>query len=51
MRCVQCLTNGDCAGRGGGGHVCDAPANQCVECLTNADCPTGMMCSTTHMCL
>jgi Cys-rich repeat protein len=51
MRCAECLTNGDCTGRGGGGRVCDPPTNHCVECLTNADCPTGMTCSTTQMCL
>jgi hypothetical protein len=52
-RCVQCLTNANCMGRGTS-TLCDPATDTCVQCLTNANCTNPMRptCSLTgHVCV
>ncbi|HMJ56931.1 MAG TPA: hypothetical protein VK540_32910 [Polyangiaceae bacterium] len=54
-RCVQCLTDPDCAGQTTN-KTCDTrasgnnrlPADRCVQCLDNTHCPPGATCSTSN---
>ena len=56
-RCVQCLTDPDCAGQATN-KTCDTrpsgmtmlPADRCVQCIDATQCPPGATCSMANTC-